>query len=162
MKHASTTKGFTLLELMIVMVLLSILALLLIGNYTSSMKKGRDSRRKNDLSQIQRALEMYYEDNTYYPVLTDAQLFGRKFCNTSPSACGSSSKTYMTKIPKDPNSNYTYHYVAEEGTSTPQSYYLYSVLENEKGYSGVICGGVDALCRYYVSSSNAPIPVSNP
>jgi len=155
---------------MIVMILMSILALLLVGNYMSSLKKGRDARRKNDLNQIQRALEMYYEDLHHYPVLTsDDQLFGKKFCDTYPDLNGCS-KIYMIKLPKDPNSNYSYHYVPSDGATSPQSYYLYSAIENDqdqsqnvsvKGYSGVNCG-TSILCRYFVSSSNATTPTENP
>jgi len=171
MIHRSKSKGFTLLELMIVMILLSILALLLIGNYMSSIKKGRDSRRKNDLNQIQRALEMYYEDTNRYPVLTDAELFGKKLCNTAPD-WNNCTKSYMVKVPTDPNSNYSYHYVTD-GTSSPQFYYIYSAIENDqdqsqnvsiKGYVGIdtSCGSTSVICRYFVSSSNAPLPTPKP
>ncbi len=166
----SKSKGFTLLELMIVIILLSILALLLIGNYMSSLTKGRDSQRKNDLNQIQRALEMYYEDTNHYPVLIDSQLFGKKFCDTSPDV-NSCSKIYMVRTPKDPNSGYTYHYVTD-GTASPQTYYVYSAIENLqdqsqgvsiKGYTGIDSScGTNILCRYYVSSPNANPPAQNP
>ncbi|PIP15252.1 hypothetical protein COX47_00635, partial [Candidatus Roizmanbacteria bacterium CG23_combo_of_CG06-09_8_20_14_all_35_49] len=55
-------KAFTLIELLLVIIILGVLATLIIGNFFTSLKKGRDARRKGDLEQIQRALEMYYED----------------------------------------------------------------------------------------------------
>lgn len=166
MIHKSQKKGFTLIELLIVMILMSILALLLVGNYMSSLKKGRDSKRKSDLNQIQRAMEMYYEDYSHYPVLTDGNLFGKSLC--SDSSC--QVRTYMVKVPQDPNADYTYHYAPGDATASPQSYYLFSAIENNqdqsqnvnvKGYSGVSCG-TGILCRYYVSSSNAATPATNP
>ncbi len=65
-------KGFTLLELVIVIVLLGILSALISGNFITSLKKGRDSRRITDLEQIQKSLEMYYEDQKAYPTLAIA------------------------------------------------------------------------------------------
>lgn len=167
MLHKS--KGFTLLELMLVMILLSILGFLLIGNYMSSIKKGRDAKRKNDLSQLQKAFEMYYADFNHYPEFTsDAELFGKKFCDTYPDVI-SCSKIYMVKTPADPTNAFSYHY-ATDGTATPQSYYLFSAIENDqdqsqgvniKGYAGVSCG-TGILCRYYVSSTDQSAPASNP
>ena len=60
-------KGFTLIELLIVIVILGILAAFISGNFFSSLKKGRDVRRKADLSSVKKALEMYYEDHLVYP-----------------------------------------------------------------------------------------------
>ena len=60
-------RGFTLLEMLIVMTIISILTSVLWANFFSSLAKGRDSRRKQDLEAISRALELYYNDNKAYP-----------------------------------------------------------------------------------------------
>ena len=59
--------GFTLLELLIVIVIIGILALLIIPNITSAPKKARDTTRKTDLKAIQKALEEYFVSNNAYP-----------------------------------------------------------------------------------------------
>src|ERR1041385_6236773 len=59
--------GFTLLELLIVIVIIGILALLIIPNITSAPKKARDTGRKTDLRAIQKALEEYFVSNNIYP-----------------------------------------------------------------------------------------------
>lgn len=165
-------RGFTLIELLIIIIILGFLTALISGNYITSLQKGRDAKRKNDLAQIQRALEAYYEDYKAYP--TGAPPFGSRYCS-SPS-CLAADKTYMVRTPGDPNSSYSYAYLVDTNS---QYYYLFSCIENSKndkgtgvsndGYycppAGPIsctaapdCGGC-GRCLYVVESSNA-IPLS--
>jgi len=51
--------GFTLIELLVVISIIGILATLLIANIGGIRERARDARRKNDLNQVQKALEMY-------------------------------------------------------------------------------------------------------
>lgn len=111
-------KAFTLIELLIVIMILGVLAALITGNFFTSLKKGRDTKRKGDLEQIQRALELYYEDKkTYPPALT----FGSALSDPV------SGQIYMQKVPNDPISGKSYEYIpAADGTS----YSIYSCMEN--------------------------------
>src|ERR1039457_3658890 len=90
-------RGFTLLELLIVIVIIGILALLIIPNITSAPKKARDTKRKTDITTIRKALEEYFVNNNVYPTaLTDLQ---------------AGSAPIMKTIPADPKSGwpaYTY------------------------------------------------------
>lgn len=113
-------KGFTLVELLIVIMILGILAALITGNFFTSLKKGRDARRKGDLEQIQRALEMYYEDKKSYP-LSAALVFGSVLADPD------SGKVYMQKVPNDPISGKNYQYISSDGTD----YRIYSCMEND-------------------------------
>jgi len=149
-------KSFTLLELLIIIMILGILSALISGNFINSLKKGRDARRKADLEQIQRALEMYYEDKRIYPTGLN---FGGKLCETSN--CSLAEKTYMQKVPQDPVSSYSYRYQSD-GTY----YWLFSCIENnldqgpgvkQTGYSGINCGDC-GTCKYGISSPNTTLP----
>ena len=65
-------RGFTLIELMIVIAIISMLTVLGGANYITSQKRARDSRRMGDLEQVRAALEMYRTDNGDYPTATGA------------------------------------------------------------------------------------------
>lgn len=64
-------KGFTLMELLIVIAVIGILISIATASYSSAQKKARDSRRKGDLKAMQNALEQYYSANSgQYPAGT--------------------------------------------------------------------------------------------
>jgi len=112
-------KGFTLIELLIVIMILGVLSVLITGNFFTSLKKGRDAKRKADLEQITRAFEMYYEDKRAYPNSADV-VFGSALTDSV------SGKIYMQKLPNDPNLG-SYGY---ETDATGTYYKLYACLEN--------------------------------
>lgn len=61
------SKGFTLIELIVVMAILATLIGIGLSSYTNSISKAHDAKRKADLKQIQLALEKYKEINGNYP-----------------------------------------------------------------------------------------------
>src|SRR5438270_13715004 len=64
-------QGFTIVELLIVIVVIGILALLVITTYSGIQQKARNSKRQTDVQAIQTHLEAFYSQNGYYPSLTD-------------------------------------------------------------------------------------------
>lgn len=154
--HLVRKQGFTMVELLVVIVILGILSVLGMGAFQSSQMKSRDSRRKSDLKQISGALEMYYNDHLAYPASTTNLIQ-----NDVPAAINwgtlfndSNGTVYMVILPQDPQQN-TYYYA-----STGTAYQLYALLENEQDrdigvYAGTVCLSSPATaCNYGISSSN--------
>jgi len=67
------SKGFTIVELLIVIVVIAILATLVIVTFTGIQQKARDSKRQTDVDALDSHLEAFYADNGYYPTITDLQ-----------------------------------------------------------------------------------------
>lgn len=66
-------KGFTIIELLVVIVIIGILVALTLPNLFSAQARGRDTDRKNELKNVQQKLETYFGDNDAYPAtMTDA------------------------------------------------------------------------------------------
>jgi prepilin-type N-terminal cleavage/methylation domain-containing protein len=64
-------QGFTIVELLIVIVVIGILALLVITTYSGIQQKARNSKRQTDVQSLQTQMEAFYSQNGYYPSLTD-------------------------------------------------------------------------------------------
>lgn len=169
--------GFTLIELMIVIVLLGVLIAAGLGSFVSSQQKGRDNRRKTDLKNMVEALETYYNDYGRYPGDDgNGQILG---CGTNGTAVCPSvgcsgvewtaggaagcSTTYMATLPADPSTGRKYFYRYNPGSGG--YYQIYAALENvfdanpgvkQDGYAGTNCAssGVAILCTYGISSPN--------
>ena len=64
-------QGFTIVELLIVIVVIGILALLVITTYSGIQAKARNSKRTSDVKSLQTHIEAFFSQNGYYPSRTD-------------------------------------------------------------------------------------------
>lgn len=60
------SSGFTLLELLVVISIIGILVAMGTVAFSTAQRKARDSKRRSDMQQIQKAFEQYYADNGTY------------------------------------------------------------------------------------------------
>ena len=61
------SRGFTLIEIMVVVVILGILGALIVPNIVGRPDEARVTAAKSDLQQIGNALDLYRMDNGHYP-----------------------------------------------------------------------------------------------
>ena len=66
-----TNRGFTIVELLIVIVIIGILAALVITTYSGIQKKARDTERKTDVNALHGQVEAYQAQNGKYPSLAN-------------------------------------------------------------------------------------------
>jgi prepilin-type N-terminal cleavage/methylation domain-containing protein len=60
-------KGFTIVELLIVIVVIGILAALVLNTFSGAQKRARDTERQGDINALATQLEVYYNDKGAYP-----------------------------------------------------------------------------------------------
>jgi general secretion pathway protein G len=85
-KTGNRAKGFTLVELLIVISLISILAAMGLVQYKNSVTSTKESVLRTDLFRMRDAIDQYYADKGKYPSALDSLV----------------SEGYMRKIPEDP------------------------------------------------------------
>jgi len=117
------SKGFTLVELLVVMAILGILAALTLTSFSSARRAARDTQRKSDLEQIRSALEMYRSDVGAYPGTISGGIIGP------------GGQTYLEAM-SDPDTDKIYYYLSADPFTT---YNLCATLENVS--AGTPCPG---------------------
>lgn len=99
MHRISSRKGFTLIELMIVIAIIAILAAILVPNFIRARAQGQLTACKSNLKNIGTACEMYSTDNS-----------GRY-----PTNLAALTPTYMKSLPECPSAgSQTYTYTAAQ------------------------------------------------
>ncbi len=153
--------GFTIVELLIVVVVIAILAAISVVAYTNMQRRVRDADRVSGVATIKKALELYYANNGSYPPTPcslGASCKINSAWNTTADASWSNLESYLvpayvSELPQDPLAStstpagiyggYNYDIVTGAGwcgTPVRQSYLLTYRLENS-AQERVIDGG---------------------
>src|SRR5579862_686586 len=123
MNSLRNKKGFTIVELLIVIVIIGILATLVIVTFTGVQAKARDSKRQTDVNALASHLAVFFANNGYYPTLNDLQ---------TPAWVSSNMKGFDPAALVDPKGGtmtgnapaagtYVYSYVTQGCTTTQPS-----------------------------------------
>lgn len=126
-------KGFTIIELLVVIVIIGILVALTLPNLFAAQARGRDTDRKNELKNLQQKLESYFNDNDEYPA--------------NFAALDAAYVAGADEITGPRNDAYTYTVSAVDGVDN-QAYTLTADLENDDDKDA------DASGNYVITSVN--------
>lgn len=85
-----TSQGFSLIELLVVISIMSILMALAAISYSTAQQRGRDARRRGDMSAIQKGFEEYFAANNTYDSAAS--------CTTM----GAATSIFPAGLPSDP------------------------------------------------------------
>lgn len=108
----SSQSGFTLIEIMVVVVILGLLGTMVIQAVGDRPDQAREVKVGNDVASLESALKLYKLDNFNYP--TQAQ--GLAALSANPSASANWRGPYIERLPKDPWGNdYQYRYPSSHG-----------------------------------------------
>jgi prepilin-type N-terminal cleavage/methylation domain-containing protein len=123
-------KGFTLIEILIVVAIIAILASVVLVGLGPTQKQGRDSRRISDLQGVQNALELYYNHCGWYPGAADcgATYTGDTSYSDMSAALTGTASIGVPQVPVDPTNVSPYQY--QYGSMAVNSYTLAAQLED--------------------------------
>lgn len=99
------SSGFTLIEIIVVMVILGILAALIVPKIMGRPDEARIVAAKQDMSSIMQALKLYKLDNLHYPSTEQGLEALIKKPTSTPEAKNWKSGGYLERLPIDPWGN---------------------------------------------------------
>ncbi|WP_094751363.1 type II secretion system major pseudopilin GspG [Psychromonas sp. CD1] len=98
-------KGFTLLEIMVVIVILGVLASLVVPNLMGNKDKADRQKVISDLVALENALDMYKLDNSRYPTTDQGLNALLEKPSGSPEPRNYAEDGYIKRLPQDPWGN---------------------------------------------------------
>ncbi len=102
LRHGKAQQGFTLIEIMVVVVILAILAALIVPKLMSRPDEARVVAARQDISTIMQALRLYRLDNLRYPTTEQGLTALTAPPTIAPAPPNWKMGGYLERLPKDP------------------------------------------------------------
>ncbi|MDO8500177.1 MAG: type II secretion system protein [bacterium] len=118
--HALRSKGFTLIEMLVVIAIAGVLLAGVLVLFQGARTKGRDATREENIKTIQNALSLYVTNRGIYPVY-DGYLTGSDSVSTLLK-----NDDALPAMPLDPldSGSFRYQYISVNGATYLIKYYL--------------------------------------
>ncbi len=146
-KQMKKDRGFTIVELLIVIVVIGILAAIVIVAYNGVQNRARDSNNKTDAVSLAKVAESVNADSGAYPTGTDTATLITSFNSTA-----------TAKLP----TNVTVKYLAAAGTApTLTTATADADLSPSHTYTVKVCGGTNGLVIYYPNRATSTVLTQN-
>jgi general secretion pathway protein G len=101
-RSAAPARGFTLIEVMVVVVILGLLAAIIVPKVMSRPDEARVVAARADIAAINQALKLYRLDNTFYPSTEQGLPALVQRPTTQPMPANWKEGGYLDRVPKDP------------------------------------------------------------
>jgi general secretion pathway protein G len=109
MSQRRRQRGFTLVEIMVVVVIIGILGMLVVPKLLGRTGEARVTAARTDIATLMQALKLYKLDNQRYPTTEQGLQALVQKPTSGPGANGWKEGGYLEKLPKDPwGNNYQY------------------------------------------------------
>lgn len=154
-------KGFTLVELLIVVSIIGILASITVAQFQTAKKKASDVARKSDLNGVSKALQMYFADYGVFPAANSAGkiVIGGAAINWG-AEFDDGGYIYMKVLPKENKTGMPPYFYKTDATQ--KKYALFAMLENTtdseckmSGSVGLYLNNSKRYCFAYVSPNTS-------
>jgi prepilin-type N-terminal cleavage/methylation domain-containing protein len=155
-------KGFTLIELLVVIAIIGIISTATVTNLNRAKAKARDARRLSDITQITKALEVYYYTEGAYPNINCHNAASPAECNSiNP---GTTDRNWISDLgidlPIDPINisaeSYFYTFIRDMNESTDYENYYYLLYNLETEPISDRCNGNPFVSFSCVGGGNLP------
>ena len=120
MKFGKEQQGFTIVELLIVIVVIGILAGLVVTTFTGIQQKARNTERQTDIKAVHGQVEAYYAQNGKYPTLAnlnDSTWRSTNMKGLDPEALKDPKGSAQTLTATPSSTSYSYAVFASDGTT---------------------------------------------
>ena len=133
---SNKSSGFSLIEILVVLLIIGLLSSLVVVNILPSQDRARVEKAKTDISIIEGALEMYRLERFSYPN-SEEGLMSLLKPNSDNYQTGQSYRGYIKRLPKDPWGN-EYQYLIPGDYSDYSDYDLFSLgADGQEGGEGL-------------------------
>jgi len=128
-------RGFTLVEVMIVISMIAVIASFSFISLNKSREKARDAVRAGDLTTYAKAAEVYFSEHFYFPANEDDKTIPTVLAEYYTAAGGG-------QAARDPSPDRHYYYMktVPANIREPKGYCLGAMMENDVDQNNVTCG----------------------